>query len=116
MLTNFAHDLSVARDKSGLSQKEVASLLAIDQSTYSDLERGKKPPSVQQVCQLSLIYGRNFRSLFKEMVAAVKPDMQLRIENLSASLGPRFTASNRAHTLRQMGHRIGLADAEYGGA
>ncbi len=67
MITEFALDLRLARRKSGLSQKEVAYLLSIDQSTYSDFERGEKVPSLKQICQLSLIYGRSFHSYFERI-------------------------------------------------
>jgi len=114
MLTEFAQDLRLARRKSGLSQKEVASLLAIDQSTFSDLERGEKPPSVQQVCQFMLIFGRNFRSLFEEIVAAIKPDLQVRLESFPSKIRPRIAAGNRAHSIRQLGQRLGMVETHHG--
>jgi len=114
MLTEFAQDLRLARRKSGLSQKEVASLLAIDQSTYSDLERGQMPPTLRQICQLSLIYGRSFRSLFNETVTKVKPELRERLAELPPQAKSGIALLNRTSTLHRLLKRLSIGEGGYG--
>ncbi|MFZ5618504.1 MAG: helix-turn-helix domain-containing protein [Pseudomonadota bacterium] len=114
MLTDFALDLRLARRRSGLSQHDVAHLLAVEQSTLSRLEQGKRPPTVRQFIQLSLIYGRSFRSLLAEIMREVKPELALRLDELPQRNRPRVAMFNRAYTLKGM--RARLADDAHGGA
>lgn len=68
MTTQFAYDLRLARRKSGYTQGDVAHLLATQQSAVSDLEQGKIKPTLEQIIELSLIYGRSFESFFEELM------------------------------------------------
>lgn len=90
-------DLRLARKRSGLSQRDVASLMAIDQSTYSAFERGRNVPNLEQICTLSLVFDRSFLSLFEVMIAEVSPRL---LERLSAlprpkRKGPRLEVRER---------------------
>lgn len=106
MLTDFALDLRLARRRSGLSQHEVAHLLALDQSTLSDLERGETSPTVRQITQLALIYGRSFHSLFAELARAVKPELASRLDTLPPRKRPPAAMLNRLITLKRMRARL----------
>lgn len=112
MLTDFALDLRLARRKSGLSQQEVAHLLASDQSTLSVLENGTKPPSVRQIVQLSLIYGRTFNSLFDEQMREVKTEMLERLESLPKKKRSHIAMFNRTRSLRKLRERLMKSDHE----
>ncbi|MEM7494017.1 MAG: helix-turn-helix transcriptional regulator [Pseudomonadota bacterium] len=69
MKTQFALDLRTARKKAGYTQGDVAHLLDCHQSLVSELERGKQRPRLEQIVDLSLIYGGSFESLFAEVMA-----------------------------------------------
>jgi len=53
----IASRIKEARLNSGLSQKDVAEVLHISQSSYSRIERGTLPPDCVQVRTLSGLYG-----------------------------------------------------------
>jgi len=113
MITEFALDLRHARRKSGLSQAEVAHLIAINQATYSRFEHGTLSPSVEQLCILSLIYGRSFSSYFERITTAQKPGLKKRLDALPPKDRPKVRIFNRAHTLEKLRQRL---DPNHGSA
>lgn len=106
MITEFALDLRHARRKSGLSQAEVAHLIAINQATYSRFEQGALTPSVEQLCVLALIYGRSFTSYFERITAAQIPGLKNRLDALPTKDRPRVRIFNRARTLEKLRQRL----------
>lgn len=90
-------DLRLARKRSGLSQRDVSRLVAIDQSTYSSFERGLTAPNLEQICMLSLIFDRSFLSLFELMIEEVSPRLIERISSLPRPRpkGPRLEVRDR---------------------
>ena len=106
MSTQFALDLRLARRKAGYTQEDVAHLLSTHQSVVSDLEHGKTQPSVDQIVELSLIYGRSFESFFGAV-------MEKRQEHLNRQLGrmpelakPTAHTFNRASSLAKLKRRL----------
>lgn len=114
MLSDFALDLRLARRKSGLSQREVAHLLAISQPALSKLESGQNSPTVRQVTQFSLIYGRSFPALFEEIADELKPKLIKRLDALPERPRRHIAQFVRTRTLRLM--RLRLTTNRYGGA
>lgn len=53
----FGEKLRAAREKSGMTQQQVADIMKIDKSTYCGYETGKRQPDVQKIKQLSQILG-----------------------------------------------------------
>lgn len=106
MITEFALDLRHARRKSGLSQAEVAHLVAINQATYSRFEHGSLSPSVEQLCALALIYGRSFTSYFERIADAQKPGLRKRLSELKPKERPTVRIFNRARTLEKLRRRL----------
>lgn len=53
----FGEKLRAAREKSGMTQQQVADIMQIDKSTYCGYETGKRQPDVQKIKQLSQIFG-----------------------------------------------------------
>ena len=106
MITEFALDLRHARRKSGLSQAEIAFLVDVNQGTYSRFESGDLTPSVEQLCILSLIYGRSFSSYFESISAVQKPTLKRRLAELPPKDRPRVRIFNRARTLEKLNHRL----------
>jgi transcriptional regulator with XRE-family HTH domain len=104
MYQAFSMDLRLARKRSGLSQRDVANLMAIDQSTYSAFERGRTAPNLEQVCALSLIFDRSFLSLFELMIEEVSPRLLERVSGVPRPKpkGPRLeTRERHLHCLQR---------------
>ena len=53
----FGEKLRTAREKSGMTQQQVADIMQIDKSTYCGYETGKRQPDVQKIKMLSQILG-----------------------------------------------------------
>lgn len=51
----FTEELKSAREKVGMTQKEIAEILGIDKSTYSGYESGKRSPDVPRIKELAKI-------------------------------------------------------------
>lgn len=54
---SFSENLRAARERSGLTQQQVADLMGIDKSTYCGYETEKRQPDVQKLKKLSKILG-----------------------------------------------------------
>ena len=50
---NFNENLKLAREKKGLSQKEVAESIGVAKSTYSLYESGNREPNVQTIKKIA---------------------------------------------------------------
>lgn len=97
-------DLRLARKRSGLSQRDVARLMEIDQTTYSAFERGRTAPDLEQICMLSLVFERSFLSLFELMIEEVSPRLLERVSALPQAKpkGPRLeTRERHLHRLQR---------------
>ncbi|MEM7667907.1 MAG: helix-turn-helix transcriptional regulator [Pseudomonadota bacterium] len=106
MRTQFALDLRLARRKAGYTQGDVAHLLSIQQSTVSDLEKGKAPPTLEQIVELSLIYGRSFESFFSALMAERQTHLTRQLRTLPDLLKPTAETFNRASSLSQLERRL----------
>ncbi|WP_299771257.1 helix-turn-helix transcriptional regulator [uncultured Tateyamaria sp.] len=115
MSTQFALDLRLARRKAGYTQGDVAHLLSVTQSLVSELETGVKRPDLEQIIDLSLIYGRSFESFFGELLTARQQRLQERLETLPELEKPTAHTFNRAHALKQLRRRV-ASQIEHGGA
>ncbi|WP_227287896.1 helix-turn-helix transcriptional regulator [Boseongicola sp. H5] len=106
MTTEFALDLRLARRKAGYTQGDMAHLLASHQSAVSDLELGKIRPSLEQIIELSLIYGRSFESLFGELMAERRKLLKKRLSCLP-DLGKQTAHTfNRPASLERLKRRL----------
>lgn len=115
MSTQFALDLRLARRKAGYTQEDVAHLLSSHQSLVSELEQGVKRPSLTHIIALSLIYGRSFESLFAELLAEQRAQLQRRLKRLPDLAQPTAHTFNRAGSLKRLGERL-AANINDGGA
>ena len=106
MFKEFAFDLKVARRKSGLSQSDCAHLLDVDRSKISRLERGDSPPTVRDICTLSLVYGKSFESLFCSIFKDVRNGLRERLASLPTQVGKRISQFNRNNTLNLLATRL----------
>ena len=106
MHSQFAQDLRLARRKAGYMQGDLAHLLDTHQSVLSDLEQGKIRPSLEQIIDLSLIYGRSFESFFEVVMAERREHLTVRLGSLpdpGKTTAPTF---NRDGSLAKLRHRL----------
>ena len=113
MIHEFSLDLRAARRNSGLRQVDCAHLMGADKSKISNLERGRQRPTVQDICMLSMIYGRSFESLFSGIFDEVRADLAMRLpEVLEPGLHYKRRLS-RDNTLQRLQERIEAIVPEY---
>ena len=106
MFEEFILDLKVARKKSGLTQDDCGHLIGGTSHKISKLERGERPPTIREICALSLVYGRSFESLFGEMFAQVRKDLSQNLETLPEPEKRRPGGFNRSKTLEGLAERL----------
>lgn len=115
MSTEFALDLRVARRKAGFTQRDIAHLLRVQQAKVSDLERGRKLPTVPQIVTLSLIYGRSFESLFAAVMAEARQKLTTRLGGMPTDTRAFVGTLNRTASLDRLRRRL-AAEAEAHGS
>lgn len=106
MFDKFIFDLKVARKKSGLSQADCGHLLGQGNHKVSQLERGEQLPTIGEICSLSLIFGRNFESLWSEALRKARKDLGINLETLSDKKSNRPEFANRQRTLDRLAERL----------
>lgn len=115
MSTQFALDLRLARRKAGYTQGDVAHLLSGHQSLVSELEQGHRRPSLEQIIELSLIYGRSFESFFGALLAERQQVLLNRLERLPEIAKSTAHTFNRARSLKHLQRRL-ISQLEHGTA
>ena len=106
MSTQFALDLRLARRKAGYTQDDVAHLLGIGQSGVSDLEHGVREPLLEQIIDLSLIYGRSFDSFFEALMLARCETLKAQLATMPEPAELRAETYNRPRSLTQLKQRL----------
>lgn len=106
MTTEFALDLRAARRKAGYVQGDVAHLLGMHQSTVSELETGRKLPTLTQTVTLSLIYGRSFESLFAAVMKEARRDLKRRLRNLPKTVRDHPGTFNRKASIARLAQSL----------
>ena len=106
MHSDFAMDLRAARRKSALSQDDLAILLALPQTSISQIERGTRPPSVTELYTLSLIFSRSFQSCFDEVDRQVRPLLKRRLKQLPKKPIKNLSNINRSFAIRRLSIRL----------
>ncbi|WP_146345633.1 helix-turn-helix transcriptional regulator [Phaeobacter marinintestinus] len=106
MSTQFAQDLRLARRKAGYTQDDLAHLLSTHQSAVSDLEHGKQRPTLEQIIELSLVYGRSFECFFGEIMAERQQHLTVRLGTLPPINKPTAHTFNRNGSLERLRRRL----------
>jgi len=79
-----AVDLKISRRESGLSNKDVAHLLAVDCARVSRLETGKTKPTVEELCALTLVYGEQLDGLLSCSINSMVQVLSSRLHDVPA--------------------------------
>ena len=115
MSSQFALDQRLARKKAGYTQDDLAHLLDSHQTVVSQLEHGKRRPSLTEIIDLSLIYGRSFESFFAEVMAERRKHLSVRLSTLPAPGRKTMSTFNRPGSLTRMKRRL-ADDTDHGSA
>ena len=106
MINEFTLDLKVARRRCGLTQADCAHLLNIHPSLVSQIENGKRMPTIRELCILSLVYRRSFESLFAGVVADARRDLHQRLATMPDAPKHWLGRHNRQHTLNALAEQL----------
>lgn len=106
MTQEFSLDLRAARRNSGLRQVDCAHLMGVHESKISQFETGKVTPSVAEICQLSMIFGRSFESLFTGIFEEVRQEIGARLFTLPEPERSYDRKMNRQSTLKSLEVRL----------
>lgn len=106
MSSQFALDLRLARKKAGYTQDDLAHFLDSHQTVVSQLEHDKRRPSLEEIIDLSLIYGRSFEAFFAEVMAERKKRLSVRLASLPAPGRKTMSTFNRPGSLARLKRRL----------
>ena len=116
MSTEFALDLRCARRKAGFTQRDVAHLLGAHQALVSELECGRRLPTLEQIVTLSVIYGRSFESLFAEVMQTARARLRTRILHMPTDVRDYVGTFNREASIERLARRLADDEPNHGGA
>lgn len=112
----FAHDLKVARHKSGLTQSDCAHLLATQHSKISRIEGAKYLPTAYDIALLSFIYGKSYEALCQTVFENVASDLKGRVVTLPTPPSTWMCRFSRTNTLDTLDARLqAFTNERYGG-
>ena len=113
MSTQFALDLRLARRKAGFTQRDAAHLLGSRKSLVTNLEKGRRKPTLTQIVTLSVIYGRSFESLFAAEMREAEASLRKRILTLPVPTARLVSTYHRDANIERLAHRLADKESEY---
>ena len=108
----IAHDLRVGRKKTGLMQRDVSVLLNIDRREVAALESGERPPTLLQLCQLSLIYNRSFTDYYEHLMREARAGLFRNLPDLPECNVEGLQRHNREKTIGRLERSLTAAVAK----
>ncbi len=106
MSKQFGFDLRLARRKSGFTQCDVAHLIDSHQSNIVALEKGDHLPTLEQICALSIVFGRSFEGLFAEVIEDARTRVRTNLASLPEKYGETALSTNRKANLQRLERRL----------
>ena len=106
MSKEFILDLKVARRKAGLTQADYSHLLGGSRSRARQFEAGHRCPTLKEICALSLIFGRSFESLYREIFKDVRRELVDNLATLPQNRSSSASTFNRSNTLEALAARL----------
>ena len=106
MISDLALTLKAARRQSGFSQSDVAHLLGVHKSILTPIEKGRRLPSVRQLCELSIVYNTPPSELLGEALVDSSAAIAVRLETLPKRRIVRSTDRNRQSSLDALAERL----------
>lgn len=109
MFTQFAHDLCAARRKAGLSQRDLCILLELGSKDVAALEEGVRPPTIEQMCRLSIIYNRSFTQVYQGIMQSAREALFCNLPGLPEMAETKEANFNRDNTLKRLDRELAAA-------
>ncbi len=109
MFTQFAHDLCAARRKAGLTERDLAILLELGSKDIAALESGLNPPTIEQLCRLSIIFNRSFTQLYQELMQSAREAIFRNLPDLPEITTEAESNFNRDNTLKRLDRELTAA-------
>lgn len=109
MFTQFAHDLCAARRKAGLSQRDLCILLELGSQEVAALEEGVRPPTIEQMCRLSIIYNRSFTQVYQGIMQSAREALFRNLPDLPEVAEAKEASFNRDNTLKRLDRELTAA-------
>ena len=106
MSSFFAHDLKVARQQSGLTQKDVAHLLNCNPKEIAAFERDDRLPTMPQLTKLALIFNRIFPSLYASLRETARQELFQQLPELPEPQQGAMDTFKRDNTLKNLEARL----------
>ena len=103
---SIAVDLKVARRRSGLSQADVAHLLAVDRSRVSKLEHGHYQPAAHELVGICLIYGKDLSRLCPSVIGEACKALNSQLATLPNQADKTNGLDNRSQALSNLAERL----------
>ena len=66
---NIGEQLRILREEINLSLRDVSCRIGIDASLLGKIERNERPPTKEQIKQMSIFFNVNEKSLIKELLS-----------------------------------------------
>ncbi|WP_415404130.1 helix-turn-helix domain-containing protein [Tateyamaria sp. SN3-11] len=106
MRTQFALDLRTERRKSGFTQSDVAHLISANQPLISELEQGKRRPSLEQIVDLSIVYAHSFEAFFGTLMTERQHVILKQVNSLPVIEASSSDTFNRPSSIKRLERRL----------
>ncbi|WP_323768499.1 MULTISPECIES: helix-turn-helix transcriptional regulator [Roseobacteraceae] len=97
MYHEFILELKSMRLKSGLSQEDCALLLGVSATIFGRIERGDRPPTVEEICCLQLLFGKTFENFYATCVGDARDRLREKLPSV-----PKLPEDDCDHLARQL--------------
>ena len=91
------------------TQRDLSILLEIGGKDVTALETGAIPPSVEQICRLSIIYNRSFTGLYQDLMREAREALFRNMPDLPECTDEGVDRFNRDNTLKRLDRELTAA-------
>ncbi|WP_172299998.1 helix-turn-helix transcriptional regulator [Pseudoruegeria sp. HB172150] len=106
MFKSFNADLRLIRKRSGLTQADCGHLIGGKLHQISMIERGRRAPTIEEICALSILYGRSFEDLYAEAFEKTRRNIAVHLETLPEAPRDWPRGHIRSRTLERLAERL----------
>ncbi|WP_167647435.1 helix-turn-helix transcriptional regulator [Mameliella alba] len=106
MYHEFILELKSMRQKSGLSQEDCAHLIGSSPTIFGRIERGDRPPSVEEICCLQLLFGKTFESFYAACVGDARDRLHRNLQSIPQLPGEDCDHHARETFLNGLSNRL----------
>jgi len=107
MYHEFILDLKSMRKKSGLSQEDCGHLIGSTSNIIGRLERGDRPPTIEEICALQMLFGKTFESFYGTCVGNARQTIADNLKTLPSDPAQGGNPRAREAFLHGLSERLG---------